>query len=54
VEAIMVEANGFKPSLNDAKLLGKGFENLIIHVEKTFNVFVIVSCHWYLKCKVLL
>jgi hypothetical protein len=28
VEAIMVEANGFKPSLNDAKLLGKGFENV--------------------------
>ncbi len=41
----MVEPNGFKPSLDDVKLPEKGFEKLIIHMEKTFNVFVIVSCH---------
>ncbi len=45
----MVEANRFKPSSNDAKLLAKGFEKLIILVEKAFNVFAILSCHWSLK-----
>jgi hypothetical protein len=44
VETRMVEANGFKPSLDDAELLAKGFEKLIMHVEKAFNVFVIVNC----------
>jgi hypothetical protein len=52
VETRVVEANGFKPSLNDAKLLVEGFEKLIIPIDKTFNVFAIVSCHWSLKFRV--
>jgi hypothetical protein len=53
VEARMVEANGFEPSSDDAKLLAKGFEKLIIPMEKAFNVFAIVNCHWSLKSRVL-
>jgi len=48
----VVEVNGFKPSSNDAKLPVEGFKKLIIPLEKTFNVFVIVSCHWSLKSRV--
>jgi hypothetical protein len=43
VESKVVEANGFELSSNDAKLLAMGFEKLIIHVEKAFNVFITVS-----------
>jgi hypothetical protein len=53
METRVVEANGFEPSSIDVKLLVKGFDKLIIHVEKSFNVFAIVSCHWSLKSKVL-
>ncbi len=49
----MVEANGFEPSSDDAKLLTKGFEKLIIPMEKAFNVFAIVNYHWSLKSRVL-
>jgi hypothetical protein len=52
METIVVEANGFEPSSDDAKLIVKGFEKLIIHVEKAFNVFIIISYHWSLKSKV--
>ncbi len=52
VEAKVVEANGFKPSSDDAKLFVEGFEKLIIPLEKAFNVFAIVSCHYSLKSKV--
>jgi len=52
VEPKVVEANGFKPSSDDGEFPIKGFEKLIIPMEKTLNVFVIVSCHWPLKSSV--
>jgi hypothetical protein len=41
VQARVVEADGFKPNSDDAEFPVKGFEKLIIPVEKAFNVFAI-------------